>query len=301
MDIKQKKYIGDIAIIGKPNVGKSSLLNKIFNEKISIVNAKPQTTRNKIENSFINEKYNITFIDTPGYHKEKNKLDSFLNKEVKLALKNVNLIYFLCDPTRAIDEEDIKLLTMIKNLGLPIFLIITKKDLIHKNNINEIINSLNHVTEFQEIIFISINDEDSILKLFKYTEKYLEYTNEILDNTNKNTIQSDLFLVKEIIREQCLLLLRQELPYGVAVLIDLFEYNKNKNEFIINASINVEKESQKKIVIGLNGSMIKQISMNSRQELLKIYDSKIFLKIFVKVSKNWRDDEVKLKEFGYSY
>lgn len=301
MDINQKKHTGSIAIIGKPNVGKSSLLNKIFNEKVSIVNAKPQTTRNKIENVFVNDKYNITFIDTPGFHKERNKLDSFLNKEVKLALKNADLIYFLCDPTRPIDDEDMKLLTIIKNLDLPVFLIITKKDLIHKNNINEIINNLNNVVEFKEIIFVSINDDDSIISLFKYSEKYLEYTDQIFINNTPNTIQSDLFLVKEIIREQCLLLLRQELPYGVAVLIDQFEYNKDKNEFVINASINVEKESQKKIVIGLNGSMIKQISMNSRHELLKIYDSKIFLKLFVKVSKNWRDDEVKLKEFGYSY
>lgn len=294
-----KKYVGTISIIGKPNVGKSSLLNKIFNEKISIVNPKPQTTRNKISSNFVNEKYNINFIDTPGFHNEKNKLDEFLNKEVKSALRQSNLIYYLIDCSRTVNEEDKIILELLKKINLPTFLVITKVDLAKDNKINDIIKEVTQVISFAKVAMISIYDSETITRLLIQTEQFLDFDDEILINENQ-TIQKDLFLVKEIIREQCLISLRQEVPYGIAVLIDDFKYLKDKNELIINASLNVEKESQKKILIGIGGKQIKEISINSRNEINKIYDSKIYLKLFVKVSKNWRNDKTKLKEFGYS-
>lgn len=295
-----KKYVGSISIIGKPNVGKSSLLNKIFNEKISIVNPKPQTTRNKIISNFVNEKYNINFIDTPGFHNEKNKLDEFLNKEVKSALRQSNLIYYLIDCSRLVNEEDKIILELLKKINLPTFLVITKVDLAKENRINEIIKEVTKTISFAKVAMVSIHDSDSIDRLLLQTEQFLDFDEENL-SLEVDTIQKDLFLVREIIREQCLISLRQEVPYGIAILIDDFKYLKDKNEFIINASLNVEKESQKKILIGVGGKQIKEISVNSRNELMKIYDSKIYLKIFVKVSKNWRNDETKLKEFGYSF
>lgn len=296
-----KKFVGTIAIIGKPNVGKSSLLNKIFNEKVSITNPKPQTTRNKISSNFVNDKYSIDFLDTPGFHIEKNKLDQFLNSEVKLALKEANIIYFLYDTSRPINDEDFKLLNLIKNYNIPIFLVATKADILPQvNNFQDEVNKLSEVVEFTKILLINTSSDSDVQKLLFETEEYLELMDENEIHYEQTTIQKDLFLVKEIIREQCLISLRQEVPYGVAVLIDHYEYNKNKNEFIIHASLNVEKESQKKILVGSNGNQIKEISINSRHELLKIFDAKIFLKLFVKVSKNWRDDEIKLKEFGYS-
>lgn len=294
-----KKYVGTISIIGKPNVGKSSLLNKIFNEKISIVNPKPQTTRNKISSNFVNEKYNINFIDTPGFHNEKNKLDEFLNKEVKSALRQSNLIYYLIDCSRTVNEEDKIILELLKKINLPTFLVITKADLAKDNKINDIIKEVTQVISFAKVAMISIYDSETITRLLTQTEQFLDFDDEILIDENQ-TIQKDIFLVKEIIREQCLISLRQEVPYGIAVLIDDFKYLKDKNELIINASLNVEKESQKKILIGIGGKQIKEISINSRNELNKIYDSKIYLKLFVKVSKNWRNDKTKLKEFGYS-
>ena len=295
-----KKYVGSISIIGKPNVGKSSLLNKIFDEKISIVNPKPQTTRNKIISNFVNEKYNINFIDTPGFHNEKNKLDEFLNKEVKSALRQSNLIYYLIDCSRLVNEEDKIILELLKKINLPTFLVITKVDLAKENRINEIIKEVTKTISFAKVAMVSIHDSDSIDRLLLQTEQFLDFDEENL-SLEVDTIQKDLFLVREIIREQCLISLRQEVPYGIAILIDDFKYLKDKNEFIINASLNVEKESQKKILIGVGGKQIKEISVNSRNELMKIYDSKIYLKIFVKVSKNWRNDETKLKEFGYSF
>lgn len=298
-EVNYEKYVGTISIIGKPNVGKSSLLNKIFNEKISIVNPKPQTTRNKISSNFVNEKYNINFIDTPGFHNEKNKLDEFLNKEVKSALRQSNLIYYLIDCSRTVNEEDKIILELLKKINLPTFLVITKVDLAKDNKINDIIKEVTQVISFAKVAMISIYDSETITRLLIQTEQFLDFDDEILINENQ-TIQKDLFLVKEIIREQCLISLRQEVPYGIAVLIDDFKYLKDKNELIINASLNVEKESQKKILIGVGGKQIKEISINSRNEINKIYDSKIYLKLFVKVSKNWRNDKTKLKEFGYS-
>ncbi len=295
-----KKYQGTITIIGKPNVGKSSLLNTIFEDKISIVNQKPQTTRNKIASIFVDNLYHLEFVDTPGFHNEKNKLDTFLNDEVKLAIKNSDLIYFLCDGSRPLNNEDFELLNLVKHTKVPVFLVITKSDISHQGDINNISSELKNEFNFVNTVLVSTHDLKSIDNLLYQSQKYLTFAEEVVEDEIQ-TIQKDLFLVKEIIREQCLLLLRQEIPYGVAILIEDFKYDKNKNEFYINASLNVEKESQKKILIGTKGAMIKQISMNARKELLKIYDAKIYLKLFVKVEKNWRDNDLKLKEFGYSH
>lgn len=293
------KYQGIISIIGKPNVGKSSLINLIFSEKISIVNAKPQTTRNQIYSTFVNDNYAIEFVDTPGFHNEKNKLDAFLNSEVKTSLKVANLVYFLCDPTRNIDDEDYRLLNLVKKYNIPTILVITKMDLVNLVTITSIIDKLSNEFKFVNSTAITNEDSKTVQNLLKISEPYLNLVD--LDyQHDEATIQKDLFLVKEIIREQCLNLLHQEVPYGMAILIEDFKYLPEKNEFNISASLNVEKESQKKIVIGVNGSMIKEIGTKSRQELLKIYDTKIFLKLYVKVAKNWRDDNTKLKEFGYS-
>ena len=170
-----KKYVGSISIIGKPNVGKSSLLNKIFNEKISIVNPKPQTTRNKIISNFVNEKYNINFIDTPGFHNEKNKLDEFLNKEVKSALRQSNLIYYLIDCSRLVNEEDKIILELLKKINLPTFLVITKVDLAKENRINEIIKEVTKTISFAKVAMVSIHDSDSIDRLLLQTEQFLDW------------------------------------------------------------------------------------------------------------------------------
>lgn len=294
------KYQGTITIIGKPNVGKSSLLNTITGDKISIVNHKPQTTRNQIPHTFIDDMYHINFVDTPGFHEEKNKLDAFLNQEVKLALRNSNLIYFLCDGSRPFSDDDARLLQLIKHEQTPTFLVLSKNDIASSKQMEKLINQVSPEHNFAATLSISVQDPSTITKLLKESEKYLTFQEEPKITTH-DTIQKDLFLVKEIIREQCLTSLRQEVPYGIAVLVDNFKYDKNRNELTVNASLNVEKESQKKILIGTNGSMIKEISTNARQELLKIYDAKIYLKLFVKVSKKWRDNLTKLKEFGYSH
>lgn len=296
-----KKFQGTISIIGKPNVGKSSLINTIFDDKISIVNQKPQTTRNQISSEFVSDQYDIQFIDTPGFHNERNKLDAFLNSEVKTSLKSAELIYFLCDPTRLLDDEDYRLLNLVKRYDTPIILVVTKMDIVDYTTITLLIDKLSSEYNFVTSTAITTFDPNTIYNLLKLSEPYLTLIDVPKYMESNSSFEKDLFLIKEIIREQCLNLLHQEVPYGIAVLIESYEYIPERNIFNISASLNVEKESQKKIIIGVNGSMIKEIGTKARQELLKIYDSKIFLKLYVKVAKNWRDDNTKLKEFGYSH
>lgn len=300
MEVKLvKKYTGNIAIVGKPNVGKSTLINAIFNQKISIINQKPQTTRNKISAHFVNEEFDLTFIDTPGFHLPRNKLDLFLNSEAKQGLKEADLVYFLSDITRPIDQEDEDLLELIADFNVPHkILVITKAETSQQEIIDQRIKELNEKWTFDKDIIISALHKININKLLDISKAYLEQL-DVVETNDSSTLQEDNFLVSEIIREQCLNLLKQEIPYGIAVLIESAKYDSNTNVYAINACIVVEKESQKSIVIGKNGSMIKQIGMQARKELLDIYDSKIDLRLFVKVDKNWRDNELKLKEFGY--
>ena len=294
-----KKYVGNIAIVGKPNVGKSTLINAIFNQKISIINQKPQTTRNKIDATFSNDEFQINFIDTPGFHVPRNKLDIFLNSEAKASLKEADVVYFLSDITRSIDNEDIELLNFVKSYRVPnVILVITKAETSDQETIDKRIDEWNKIFEFSNSLIISVLHKINIDKLLNITKPYLEYL-DVLETEDNSTLQEDNFLVKEIIREQCLNLLKQEIPYGIAIVIEKSSYDSITNTFNIDASIVVEKESQKSIVIGKGGAMIKKIGMESRKELLNIYDSKINLKLFVKVDKNWRDNETKLREFGY--
>ncbi len=294
-----EKFTGKIAIIGKPNVGKSSLLNALVDNKISIVNKKPQATRNNVIAILENDKYYLQFIDTPGFHKEHNKLDIFLNNQVKKSLKDIDLIYFLIDPTRPLNNEDNDLLKLAKNFNLPSILVITKSDLIKNEKIQNLIDDIKKNKNFEHSVVTNIYDQNSFKELLQSSQMFLGHDSlEIIKKTE--TINDDLFLIREIIREQCMDLLQHEIPYGISIMIDHFNYDPEKKTMFIDASINVEKESHKKIVVGRNGEMIKTIGKNSRLEILKIYDTKVYLKLFVKVSKNWRNNLTKLKEFGYS-
>lgn len=294
-----EKFTGKIAIIGKPNVGKSSLLNALVDNKISIVNKKPQATRNNVIAVLENDEYYLQFVDTPGFHKEHNKLDIFLNSQVKQSLKEVDLIYFLVDSTRSLNDEDNDLLKILKNLNLPSILVITKSDLTKNEKIENLINDVNKINNFNFSVVTNIYDQNSFKKLLESSQSFLSHDSlEIFKKTE--TLNDDLFLIREIIREQCMDPLEHEIPYGISVMIDHFNYDSEKKTMFIDASINVEKESHKKIVVGRNGEMIKTIGRNSRLEILKIFDTKVYLKLFVKVSKNWRNNLTKLKEFGYS-
>ena len=290
--MKSKKQCS-IAIIGQPNAGKSTLINQIFNKKISIVSYKPQTTRNSIMALYEDSKIKILFIDTPGFHKPKTKLDSFLNSQIKTSLKKVTFVLFLIDSSHGFTEADQILLNVVKSYTISkIIYVFTKIDLNKKINLqlyrerlksNNLIllNSFNkqHINNLIDLIY-SLTDKNDCLSLTP-------------------NINNDDFLIKEIIREQTLFLFKYEVPHSLAIEIVDKKYDANKNLLTINANLIVEKKSQKQIVIGKNGEMIKKIGIKSRCELLKIFDCKIMLKLFVKVKLKWRNDENVLASLGY--
>ena len=290
--MKNKKQCS-IAIIGQPNAGKSTLINQIFNKKISIVSYKPQTTRNSIMALYEDSKIKILFIDTPGFHKPKTKLDSFLNSQIKTSLKKVTFVLFLIDSSHGFTEADQILLNVVKSYTISkIIYVFTKIDLNKKINLelyrerlksNNLIllNSFNkqHINNLIDLIY-SLTDKNDCLSLTP-------------------NINNDDFLIKEIIREQTLFLFKYEVPHSLAIEIVDKKYDANKNLLTINANLIVEKKSQKQIVIGKNGEMIKKIGIKSRCELFKIFNCKIMLKLFVKVKLKWRNDENVLASLGY--
>ncbi len=293
MTMKNNKKQCSIAIIGQPNAGKSTLINQIFDKKVSIVSYKPQTTRNSITALYENDKIKILFFDTPGFHKPKTKLDSFLNSQIKASLKKVNFVLFLVDSCKGFTDDDEILLNIIKGYAISkIIYVFTKSDL------NKTINLCSYHKKLKSNNLISINsfNKKHIHNLIDFIYSLTNDNDHILLTPNAD---DDDFLIREIIREQSLYLLKYEVPHSLAIEILNKEYNTEKKLLTINANLIVEKKSQKQIVIGKNGEMIKKIGTKSRHELLKIFDCKIMLKLFVKVKLKWRNDENVLASLGY--
>jgi GTP-binding protein Era len=272
---------GYVSITGKPNVGKSTLMNAIFKRKVSIVSYKPQTTRNMIKNLYNDVNSSIMFLDTPGYHDPNNKLDTFLNSEIKASYKISNCALLLIDPTRDIDEEDKTVIKFLIDYNMEnVILVITKNDLSSEKKNTKIIEQINSLIKVVDNITISSKNENDVNNLLSLIKKYIPVGKPLLEPTD----DKDDFNVSEIIREQIIFNTKQELPYSTNVYVENKKYENNL--LTINAVIVVEKESQKPIVIGAGGSMIKKIGTNARLELLNIYDCKINLKLFVKVEKD---------------
>ncbi len=285
-----------VTIVGSPNAGKSTLLNAILKSKVAITSYKPQTTRNQIQAVYEDEKLKITFIDTPGYHTVRNKLDLFLNSEIKASFKRSDIVLFLVDSTAKIGEEEIKLAKIISGYNpSKTVIIFTKKDVTKNCKIDDKLKQLdfdNHVMTK----YMTSKDPNDVAELLKNIYDLIDDSMvSILANE-----KGDDFFISEIIREQLLLNMKKEVPHSTAVIIEGKEFDKEKNMFTINAAIIVEKESQKPIIIGAKGQMIKKIGTNSRMELLKVFDCKINLKLFVKVEKNWRNSDIVLKSLGYT-
>ncbi len=290
------KKSATIAIVGKPNVGKSTLLNTIGKKKIAITSYKPQTTRNQIKFNFSNDKLDLVIIDTPGFHFARNKLDLFLNSEIKKTFKICDLVLFLVDPTRPVDEEDLEIIKFIKSYKISkVVLVITKSDVVSQGSINNHINKIKEsITPIAEIAISAKNGQ--LQSLFDCIYDQLDNSVKEIEKIDEN----DNFTICEIIREQVILNCKKEIPYSTGVIVTKTNYDQSKNIFNIFANIIVEKKSQKPIIIGKNGSMIKRIGTESRKQLLELYDCKINLKLFVKVDENWRNDQIVLKNLGYS-
>lgn len=288
---------GFVTVIGRPNVGKSTLLNNIMGEKLSIVSSRPQTTRNNIQTILTKENFQMVFVDTPGIHKPRHKLGEYMVKMAKDTFKEVDEILFLTTPEVEIGKGDQLILEELKNLEIPVFLIVNKIDENSDDRIAQTIKNYSEYFNFTEVIPISAVKGKNVDTLLKIMEDYLPegpkyYPDDMI------TDQQERFIVAETIREKALRLLSQEVPHGIAIEVITMKKDE-KDIYNIEATILCEKDSHKGIIIGKGGEMLKKISTYARQDLEKSLGTKVYLKLWVKVKKEWRDNSSILKELGY--
>ena len=286
---------GFVSIVGRPNVGKSTLLNSILDMKLAITSNVSGTTRNIIQGIYNDNDSQIVFVDTPGIHKPQNKLGTYLNKKAYTMAEDVDIILFLIDVEKGFGKGDSFILERLKELKKPVILLLNKIDRIRKDKLLELINSYKDLYDFNEIIPISalngINVDDLMKTLKKYLTDDIKYFG---DETITNV--SNKFLVSELVREKVLRLTKDEVPHSVTCYVETWD----EEESIINIGvlIVVDRESLKKIIIGKNGSMLKNIGMKARSDIEELLGKKVFLSTYVKTINNWRDREKYLTEFG---
>lgn len=287
---------GFIALVGRPNVGKSTLLNSIMGKKVAITSNKPQTTRNLIQGIYNDEDSQMVFVDTPGIHKPKHKLGKLLNKQTYLTFNDVDIILFLVDITEELGKGDMFVIDLLKNVDIPVILVINKIDKIPRLEILKKIEQYKDLYNFDEIIPISAMKRDNVDRLIDVLKSKLTDNIKYYDDGAWTNV-STRFLISELIREKILELTDEEVPHSVSVVVDQIEYNNNAAN--INATIVVDRENLKKILVGKNGSMIKEIGIRARKEIESLLGRSVYLDLFVKVIPKWRDREKFLNEIGF--
>ena len=288
--------VGFVTIVGRPNAGKSTLLNSIIGEKVAITSDKPQTTRNNIQGIYNDEDSQIIFVDTPGIHKPKNKLGNYLNIESYSSMIGVDLVLFMIDAGTPFGKGDEFILNKIKEENVDTFLIINKIDNINNENLYKLINDYKDKYEFKEIIPVSALKNKNIDELIKTIKKYIKDGEKIYSD-EYYTDKSINFMISELIREKVLRKTKEEVPHAVTVVIE--KYEDNKTSVHINACIICEREGIKKILVGHNGEMIKNIGISAREDIEKLVNKSVYLELFVKTVNNWRDRDKYLIEFGF--
>jgi len=289
---------GFIGIIGRPNVGKSTLMNHIIGEKIAITAAKPQTTRNRIMGIYNRQDGQFIFVDTPGIHEPFSPLNKVLVDNAVRTFGTTDILLLLIEADKGIQKGDLRLIGSLQSLPLPVFLGINKIDLVPKESLLPLIDESRSLFPFAEIIPLSALRDQGIDILLDEIWKRLP-AGEALFPEDVITDRTERFISAEVIREKIITLTHQEIPYTTAVTIDSFKVDKELRHICIEATINVEKESQKGIIIGKRGSMLKKIGSLARTDLEIFFASRIFLRILVRVSKDWSQNKQLLKEFGY--
>ena len=289
---------GFVTIIGRPNVGKSTLLNYIMGEKVSIVSSRPQTTRNNIQTIKTTEDYQAIFVDTPGMHKPRHKLGEYMVNVAKDSLKEVDVALFITTPEEdEINRGDAHILNQLKECNIPIFLLINKIDENSADKVAKAIERYSKEFEFAEVIPLSAINGKNVNTLLELIVKELPegpkyYPDDMIMD------RQERFIVTEAIREKALRLLSKEVPHGIAV--EILSMKKDESgKYHIDAHLLCEKDSHKGIIIGKNGTMLKKISTYARQDIEKFFETKVSLKLWVKVKKDWRDSQIMLKELGY--
>ena len=289
---------GFVVLVGKTNVGKSTLMNTILGEKVSIVSPKPQTTRNRIMGILTDETSQIVFVDTPGFHTGKKELNLYMIRTARTARDDADVVTVMVEAAERLDDVDKDVLRGLKDVSAPVILLINKVDRAKKETILPLIESVEEMHDFEEIIPISALTGDGI-------EIYLDTVQRLLTEgppffpEDALTDQSEKFIAGEIIREKAIRLTRQEIPYAVAVAVDRFQEDVEKGILVIDAVIFVERESQKGIIIGKKGSVIKEIGTKARMDLEAFFDIKVYVELRVKVLKDWAKRSEMLKRLGY--
>ena len=287
---------GFVGLIGRPNVGKSTLINTLIGEKIAIVSKKPQTTRNIIKGIYNDSDSQIVFVDTPGIHKPNHKLGTYLNKQAYYTIDDNDVLLFLVSAKEEWGRGDDFVLERLKITGKPIILVINKIDLITKEELYLKIASIKDKYDFKAIVPISAMRNDNVDRLIKVIKEELN-EGPIYYDQDEYTTRSVKFLVAEIIREKIFNLTEKEIPHGTTVMVEAFE--RSGNSYVINASIIVDRASIKKIIVGAHGSMIKEIGIEARKDIEALLNKKVYLDLFVKVIPKWRDTDQYLSEFGF--
>ena len=286
---------GFVSLVGRPNTGKSTLLNSILETKLAITSPKAGTTRNIIQGVYEDNNSQIVFVDTPVIHKPVNKLGNILNKKAYQTSDNVDLILFLIDIEKGYGKGDKFILERLKQENIPIILILNKVDKIKKDTLLEKIKELNEEYDFKEIFPLSALKGTNVKELIETIKKYMPNDEKIFDDETFTNISTN-FYVSEIVREKVLLKTKEEVPHAVTCLVENLEHKKDK--VIINVLIIVDRLSVKKIIVGKNATMLKEIGILARKDLEEYFGKKVYLSLFVKVIDNWKEEEKYLKEFG---
>ena len=289
---------GFVTLIGRPNVGKSTLMNRLIGQKIAITSSKPQTTRNRIQTVYTDDRGQIVFLDTPGINKAKNKLGDYMLQAAERTLNEVDVVLWLVEPTTFIGGGERYIVEQLSKVKTPIILVINKIDTVEEKEILEAISTYKDVLEFAEIIPVSAlkgrNTQDVIDTIFQYLDEGPMYY-----DADTVTDQPERQICAELIREKALRCLSQEIPHGIAVVIDSMKERRHGHIIDIDATVICEKDSHKGIIIGKKGAMLKKIGSQARTEMENLLDTKVNLQLWVKVKKDWRDSDFLLKNYGY--
>ena len=291
---------GFVTFIGRPNVGKSTLMNRLIGQKIAITSNKPQTTRNRIKTVYTDERGQIVFLDTPGVNRPKNKLGKYMREEAASGLKDVDIICYLVEPSTFIGANEEEIISILKNACVPVILVINKTDMVKKEELLPVIEAYTKKLAFSDVVPVSArngaNTDELINVIFSHLPEGPMYYDE-----DTVTDQPVKVIAAEIIREKALHSLNEEIPHGIAVVIEKFKERTGGSPLTdIEATIYCERDSHKGIIIGKNGSMLKKIGTNARYELERELDTKVNLQLYVKVNKDWRDNSLSLRNFGFT-
>lgn len=297
--MKQTFKSGFVTLIGRPNVGKSTLMNQIIGQKIAITSDKPQTTRNRIQTVYTTEEGQIIFLDTPGIHKAKNKLGEYMVSVAERTLNEVDVILWLVEPSTFIGAGERHIAEQLARVSTPVILVINKIDTVKKEEILVFIDAYKDICNFAEIVPVSALSGENTDNLMKAVFNHMPEGPQFYDE-DTITDQPERQIVAELIREKALRLLDEEIPHGIAVSIESMKERKKGHIVDIEATIVCERDSHKGIIIGKQGSMLKKIGTLARQEIENLLDMKVNLQLWVKVKKDWRDSDFLLKNYGYN-